>query len=297
MNKLVSKLQYNNFEVGEFVEAKERTLGETITLINTFPWQSQRKNLVIDLTNPSVTIEGKQGSYLKLATSYNQKFVLRYITAKNTLYNKVIETVNESIPIIQDFYLNATFNFTGFKKQPTLFKNNLMHCITNNFVYGVTLIRIKKFLLKTSLFNLLFGLFLTALVVNDSFEAVQTFNTVGLIVIFLFFLTIGGGLNLLVFFRFWKYCKNKQLIISRGNELLSYKEMGEAITYSKQDIEKIIIEGHQNSRSPIAGFAISYIYFKNGSALKIPNLLIDYEDLKHKLYTISVEERNGFPII
>ena len=66
MTNLVSKMQYKNFEAGEFIEEKERSFDETIELIGNFPWEAQREKIVIELTNPSVTMEGKNNDYLKL---------------------------------------------------------------------------------------------------------------------------------------------------------------------------------------------------------------------------------------
>ena len=67
MTALVTKIQYNNFETGEFSEVRERTYEETVDLIEHFPWNKQREKLVIDLTNPSVTIEGGDNDFLKFA--------------------------------------------------------------------------------------------------------------------------------------------------------------------------------------------------------------------------------------
>ena len=69
MTRLISKVQYKNFEAGEFVEVCERTFNETTELIEKFPWTDQRDKIVIDLTNPSITIEGKNNDFLKLHCS------------------------------------------------------------------------------------------------------------------------------------------------------------------------------------------------------------------------------------
>gem|GEM_PF-6722532 len=41
-----TKFQYKDFEPGEFTNEKDRTLGETIDLISSFPWQDQHDHLI-----------------------------------------------------------------------------------------------------------------------------------------------------------------------------------------------------------------------------------------------------------
>lgn len=84
MTTLISKVQYKNFETGEFVDVQERNYEETIQLIEKFPWNDQREKIVIDLTNPSITIEGKNNNFLKFAVFFNQKYVLHYFSETQT---------------------------------------------------------------------------------------------------------------------------------------------------------------------------------------------------------------------
>ena len=72
MRLLNVKVQYKNFEAGEFVDEKERTYEEAIGLIRKFPWNQQRENLQVSLTNSSITLDLDKKSYLKLVPYYNQ---------------------------------------------------------------------------------------------------------------------------------------------------------------------------------------------------------------------------------
>ncbi|WP_336518274.1 hypothetical protein [Pollutibacter soli] len=85
MIRLISKIQYSNYETGEFSEEKERTFDEVKDVIEKFPWEKQRKGITIDLTNPSVTIHGKKNDYLKLSLFYNGRFVLYYLNQEGEL--------------------------------------------------------------------------------------------------------------------------------------------------------------------------------------------------------------------
>lgn len=88
MVQLISKIQYQNFEAGEFVEIKERSYEETISIIEAFPWTEERNNLKVDLTNPSITIVNSYNEFLKIALYYNGKFVLHYYNNSEELFTK-----------------------------------------------------------------------------------------------------------------------------------------------------------------------------------------------------------------
>lgn len=45
MNLLISKIQHKNFEIGEFVQEKERSFEESINLIEHFPWEEEEGGL------------------------------------------------------------------------------------------------------------------------------------------------------------------------------------------------------------------------------------------------------------
>ena len=76
-----TKIQFKNFEPGEFTSEKDRTADETIDLITSFPWKNERDHLVVSLTNPGITIEGTKNDFLKLSPYYNGKYVLHYLDA------------------------------------------------------------------------------------------------------------------------------------------------------------------------------------------------------------------------
>ena len=79
MQEIRSKLQFGTFETGEFTEEKVRSYEDTIKVIEEFPWKKERANIVIALTNPSITLQNKEQEYLKLAIFFNEKFVLHFI--------------------------------------------------------------------------------------------------------------------------------------------------------------------------------------------------------------------------
>lgn len=158
MERLISKIQYNNFETGEFIEEKERSYTETIKLIESFPWNQQRQKLLVSLTNPSVTIEGKQNDYLKLSVYFNAKYVLYYLDENNTLYTKDFTNITYAYQYIELLFLSH-FDTSDFKKQNTWLKNNQIHFVSQDFKYIVTARSARKYLISTSGMNLAISLF------------------------------------------------------------------------------------------------------------------------------------------
>lgn len=90
------KLQYKDYEEGEYISAMPRTAEATVQLINSYNWDEQRDHLAIGLTNPSVTIEGLDNDYLKLSPWYNGKFVLHYFDREHHLYTRSFDRLSEA---------------------------------------------------------------------------------------------------------------------------------------------------------------------------------------------------------
>lgn len=165
MKTLLSKVQHKNFEIGEFNCQGQRTYDETIELIEKFPWEEERKNIAVSLTNPSITIEGKNEDFLKLALFYNGKFVLHYFNADQVLFTKSFTNIKDSYSYIESFFEEKDFDVNEFKKENTWMQHNLQHFVTQDFHYTANKESIKKFLISTSGINftisiILIGIFL-----------------------------------------------------------------------------------------------------------------------------------------
>ena len=293
MNRLTSKIQYKNFETGEFVEEKKRSFEELIEIIEQFPWEKERDKIVIDLTNPSITIEGNKNDYLKLAVYFNRKFVLHYIDADEILYDKSFMDIRDSYKYLVK-YFTGTFDKSEFKKQNTWLKKNAQHFVSQDFHYTVTPASIRKYLWSTSAMNFIFSAFIILLFI---FKNELPLNYIALNFIFLFMLFMGGGLNLILFFNYYAYCKDKILIMSKGNDQFYYGYKNYPVTYHKKDILQFTTIKSRNHRSPIADFAIIKIEFKDGAVIKIPNLLVNDFSLEHKLFQYRKIEKGRFPFI
>lgn len=296
MRKLISKLQFNVSETGEFTDIAERSFEETVQVIKEFPWEEQHKHLVISLTNPSVTIEGADAGFLKLSLYYNNKFVLYYLDKNRNLFTRTFITLDEAFPVIEQFFSHPDFQPDGFHKENTWMKNSLVHFVTNDFRYIISQQSCMRFLRRTTLFNLAVFLvfFITTIFLRDGSQKTEITRD---ILILFFFLLVGGGLNLLLFFNYLFYAAGLVCIVSKGNPVFIFGKEQTERTYQKKDIVKIQVRRTVNTRSPIRDFAIIDIIFKTGESIRFPSLLIGVDILLSKMQGIETEEINAFPFL
>ncbi|WP_345238716.1 hypothetical protein [Flavisolibacter ginsenosidimutans] len=261
-------------------------------LLENFPWENQRDKIVIELTNPSVTIEGKNNDYLKCAVFFNQKYVLHYMDASQTLFTKSFLHLRDGYEYIKNYFLQAQFDTTQFKKENTWLQHNLKHFVTQDFNYLVTPKSIKNYLLSTSGMNFCLSVFFVILFFT---KGVNSINVLALIVLLTVMFLVGGGLHLLVFFNYYRYVKDKILIMSKGNDTFYFGNVDNPLRYDKRNILQYTTIRSRGSRNQFSGFAIVEIAFKDGTVLKIPNLLVDYAALEQKLFEYRRVEVNKFP--
>lgn len=290
---LLSKLQYNNFEPGEFTGREPRSYEQTIALIGSFPWEDQRDHLRVSLTNPSVSIQDNKGNFLKLALYYNGRFVLHFFTPEKRLYTKSFSHYEETYPYIRAFFDHHPFQTMDLKQEITWGQTNLIHFADKDFRYFLTPKKIRAYLFRTSSISFALTLFLVGLSLwHPSQWIVSLF--VFLPVIFF----IGGGLNLLLFANYYRYSKDMILVMSKGNPQFSFGPMEGPESYDKKDILGVRQYVANGSKNPVSDFAWVEIGLKNGQSLIIPNLLIDDADLVNKLDGLPMQRiARGWPSI
>ena len=277
---LTSKIQYKNFETGEFIEENKRTFEETIEIIEQFPWTKERDDIVIDLTNPSITIEGENGDYLKLAVYFNQKFVLHYLDHNKILFDKSFIDIRDSYNYIEKFFGGA-FDTTDFRKQNTWLKQNLKHFVSRDFHYAITPSSINKYFWSTSGLNVAVFFIIIYLIIQIPGNPI---NNIGIIYYIFLMFVIGGGLNLIFLFNYYHSAKGKLLIMSKGNDEFYYGNIYAPIKYNKNEILQYTLVETRSHRSILSLFAFIKIEFKDGKIIIIPNLLVDCNRLSDKLF-------------
>lgn len=294
MTELISKVQYRNFEAGEFTAVAPRSYEELIALAESFPWQQERENIAIGLTNPSITIEGRNGDFLKLTTYYNQKFVLYYLDGKGQLFSKSFFEVRDAYPYFQRFLAAPVMEPTGFKRENRLFLDDRVHFETRHFNYFLTSRSIARYLWSTSGFNFCLTLIILCLL---GWKGFSSFNTEMLFFQAVTIIVFGGGIHLVFFFNYYRRVKNSILVISRGNPLFSFGVKGNVVLYNKKDIVYFVVKRAEGSRNMLGVFAYVELGFKDGALLEIPNLLINEDDMVDKLFDCKPEYQDELPFL
>jgi len=291
---LIVKVQYKDFEPGEFTDAANRSCEECIRLIEDFPWGDQRDHLKVGLTNPSVTVEDTAGNYLKLAVFYNDKYVLHYYNNKRQLFTKSFADFHDAYPYLQRFYKDEPFDTKDFRLEHTWMQKTKNHFLSDDFRYLLFGKKLAFYLLTRS-----GPIFLIPLVIALDFLLNDSKAHGNPVMIFFFaaFLIL-ALLNLRIFLNYYHFAKGKLLIMSRGNDLFWFGSPDNPEQFDKKEIIKVKIHDARGGRNLFSGYAWVEIEFRQHRYLAIPNLLIDDQDLAAKLFKCSTETiRENVPSI
>jgi len=296
---LITKIQYNNYETGEFTEEKERTLEQTIQLIEAFPWEQQRKDLHVSLTNPSITIEGTYHHFLKLSLYYNGSFVLYYLDDSNRLYLKSLTNYQQAYPFITSFFKDSLVDTADWQLQHNWVQGKKIHFVDKDFHYTLKKSVIIAVFLLFCLYLLFFISTTVVLLLQGSKGNPATFL---LIIPLGLFLSL-GALLMAQFVNQWRSAKGKVLILSKGKDTFYYGRMEAPQAFNKQDIQSIWYVSPRNLQSGKFGNFIR-IDLKPKDAntevnsLYLPSLLIRDWDVLAKFPSIkAVYTRKNFPFI
>ncbi len=281
-NDMLSKVQHQNFEPGEFVDICYKNYHEIISLIEDFPWNKERDRIIIALTNPSITIEDEKGNYLKLALFFNGKYVLHYFDKEQHLYTKSFTDYRGAYPYIQSFLEEGKLNLKDFKKEYTWNQHNLIHFATKDFHYFLTKGKVRKFMWGQNFASLLCTSII-AFIVILAIHRLQYATAFFLIIVSSPFWVF----NLLLSSNYYNYAKRKMLYMTKGENVFYYGDKSAPTKYNKEDILKVV-EHAVRGRNVANGFSFLKIHFENGDTIKIPNILVNNSELRNKLYMCNI---------
>ena len=267
---MLTKIQYNNYEPGEFTDMEERTVEEAILLIESFPWDQQREHFSIGLTGPSVTIESIDHQYLKLIPWYHGKFILQYFNALKQLYSHSFNSPPDAIPFIRCFFDSPSLDTTAFRHETTWFSNPAGHFRTRDFQYSLSWRRILPvvLLLVVFLWPLLTMSFLGL--------EVPSFGHFLLLIPAVFCVYYLRLISVIV--NHYRASEGKVLILSKGKDDFAYGPANDPIPLRKQDIRSIVTYGRVN-RGGYPSWTKVKITFKDGRSIDISCLLIEHDKL------------------
>ncbi|MBC8988325.1 hypothetical protein H9X96_21440 [Pedobacter sp. N36a] len=288
MTLLISKVQYQRSEKGEFHDVAERSLADTIFLVLNYPWATERSLADIKLSCPSVTIENPIGTYLKIGPYFSGKFSLYYLDTNDKVYLKVIPTLEDAVSFVQA-YFEQKGKLQGFEKYGFVVKPST-HFRTNPFEYTIgtraiiTFFRFPIYMMAAIL--LMLGL--------SYLEHPGRFNLIAAAETMLWVFLLLWGPLIYLFFDYLLADENNYIQISRGHEEFVYGTIDNKKTYSKQDIVRINAYGLRYQRSLWSECEVFIITFKNGEQIKFTSLLISSGALIEKFHDRGIRNNKKF---
>ncbi len=287
--KLISKIQRNNYDIGEFSDIGMRNLEDVYQLIGTFDWKAQREAYsVIGITGAGICIE-KENTFLKIGLYYNYKFrVWYYHLGSNSVFSVIVQSIEEALEYVKLFYENDLKITNAFQEQNKFLKNYNAHFITNTFYYKINSKRKKDYFLSVCGFGVIFSLIFFVLFVI--FREEEPYFLLAMF--FICWLP-----NWLIYAHFIRKTKGYALQISLGQDVFYFGKSNAMVPFSKKDIVSITEYGTAKYSKFLEEFTVLEILMNNNTKLIIPNALIEDYDLMGKVGKIQYSRKFRLPRI
>jgi hypothetical protein len=281
MPSLITKLQFKNYEIGEFTDERERCLEEILGLIQSFPWLKETGSTDNQLTGPSVTVQNTHNEYLKISLNkyYDERYGMYLLTANDKVWVKFSKDVNEVKSVVTDFFANSLTTLS-FKLRAGY--GLAKHFHTSNFKYK----RSPRRALSLNVFIILLFISIPTLMLMlpATKPAILFLSILELYIGFLLFKV------LLAYIKF----NNTTLIISKNNNEFYLQTGKKSIRYHKSQIKGILV--HETySRNP-NGVKVFELIFIDGTVLRLNNLLIPTYQFLSKFPSIKFKHGKRHPL-
>ena len=280
MVKLISKVQFKISEKGEFHHISIRSLADTLALIHSYPWDTERSLASVELSCPSVTIEHPTGTYLKIGPYFSGKFSVYYLE-RNSVYLKIANNLEEACELVAEYFQNQG-KLKGLDKYGFTI-NALAHFHTNPFEYTVNTRAIATFFWFPILMVFI-TIVLCFMAWLDHPEGFTLWLPITMIALF----SVINGPFIYLYLNYSAADNNLYMQISRGHDDFTFGMLDKKRIYRKQDISAIERYGRLNSRGLWGECYIFIIHFKNGEQIKFSCLLIMDHSLRMKLPGIPI---------
>lgn len=264
MTNLTSKIQYKIYEKGEFDTEEARNLEDTLTLIKSFPWDTQR-GVDVQATGPGVVIEGTSREYLKISIYFNNKFALYYLDNENHLFELHTDSIEVICQEVTEFF-NGTLNLDEFEKH-FLSIGSRAHFVNGEFWYTINQTAAMMRLVFSIVLGLAYITFLSGFIYCET-SAPWLAKA--------FFVLMIGLVIYLISMHAHGYSKAKKmgLWIAAGQDDFQFDDGSGTVKYSKSNIQTINIYGPISTRSR-PNLTIMELLFNDGQSIRFPGMLIE----------------------
>jgi hypothetical protein len=299
-NQLITKVQYKNFEPGEFTDRHGRTYDETIALIEAFPWSQQRDHFAVGPTNPSVTIEGEYRHFLKLTLYYHDGFILYYLDDAGHLYTKSFPRYQDAYPYLQSFFADSTLDTTDLELQHFWLQGKSIHFLDQDFHYAINK---PKVIFYISLIGI-YALFLLVFTIGALIRGITNNPALLIVAAFVAGILVLISITMRLLINHLRAVIGKELILSRGNNIFYYGKAGQPQQWDKKNIIAITDLGSSGSSKSNYGKLVRIDIREAGSppapvrSIYIPSILIRDSTLLEKFPAIIPQYKTRmFPFI
>ncbi len=269
-----SKLQYKNYEPGEFSDEKERSTDEIFLLIRDFPWAEQCHLVAIGLTAPSVTIEREDGSFLKISHSYYGKFSIYWLQSSGPCLKKVVPYLGDAIKEVSEFCSdtlseNSFEQEHGFHLQRHFYTKDFTNHVSKGALFPIVIYSIFPFLMMVPLGIIAFN-WQTLSISGNKFSILLLIAYIGATTVTIYL----GIMAWRLFHNHYSYSLGQFIEISRGKDEFTFGTDNEYQVYLKSQIKLVKAYSNTQSRNPWGHIKHYEINFLDGTQLNISSLLL-----------------------
>lgn len=233
-----------------------------------------------EFTDASVTIEQERNEFLKIGMYHNGAFLLYFINEENQTFSHVAKNLSDFNSFISDFF-EQKLEGSKLNNQCEWLAQRKQYFITRNFEYRPEPTRHLGLLIEPLFFLIIFSVF------SWKQDVALRYS------VFIFYLLLYGSVWLL-FARYYFFTKHLYLKISRGSDDFCFGKNDEKKKYSKKDILQITFYHNKVSKIPWSGFYTYQIDMKDGTVLKLTNLLIGNFVLGEKFPNVIINDKYKF---
>jgi hypothetical protein len=293
---VVYKIQYHNFEEGEFEKYEGMSQEKGVQLFRSIDWLKELGKKKEDDIIPAFIVE-HEGYVIKIYPLNTGQMDLLYIPDQKV---KILDLVKfyrkrdsiEELQKVMENFIARKFSVVQeacYEMNTVDGNKELRSTKDKDFTYKLSFTNDMSLLIYAVVYSIL-GIFILGvamLVLKD-----LNFSLISLIGSFMAFVP------LIVYVQFVLSNRNLEIFITRGNEYFTVKKNDEVKKYFKKDVSKIITFYNNGGRSPFNNTSSSNIIFQNGDQIGLTSLVIKEDALAKKFREhIAVKKHTMIPYL
>ena len=269
----LSKLQYRNYEQGEFTDSAERTPDEIADMIRSYPWATEGHLAPVGLQGPSITVQNGDAVYIKVSHYYNGKYCL-YLLQNGSCSKKIVADIEEAIMAVRTF-CSGSLEASEFTTDITF--HPVRYFVTKDFRYRAGKGAMFPILVYTIIPTILIST-LAAIALMFAHDVILHSWLPALLImvhcslsVFLWYTTV---MSWRLYFNHYEYSKDQFIEISAGRNEFIFGTEEHQLTFKKDELERITVYRNTQRKNPSSYIELFELTFKDGTQISISSLLL-----------------------